>query len=166
MKGQCTSAWCTEQSLCLGKLSGFFPYPSPKYFGRCHMIVLQNLKLSKTSSWEVNGNISFHSKGKQLLWCFCNWAENLERNLKLKKAKNSKRFIFWTVVSVALAQGKICSWEKGLPGARFFSTLTFLVGVALNQYVSVKAISSQIEIFCMDCIIAVYNWNNHLYCVF
>jgi len=66
----------------------------------------------------------------------------LERNLKLKKAKNSRRFIFWTVGSIALAQGKICSWEKGLPGARFFSTLTFLVGVALNQYVAIKVLSS------------------------
>lgn len=37
----------------------------------------------------------------------------------------------------------------------FFNS--FLVGVALNQYVSVKAISSQIEILHMDCIIAVYN---------
>lgn len=62
----------------------------------------------------------------------------MERNLKLKKAKNSRGFIFWTVVSVALAQGKICSWEKGLPGARLFSTLTFLVGVALKLSVSIK----------------------------
>lgn len=63
----------------------------------------------------------FIPKEKQLLCCFLQQAENLERNLKLKKAKNSKRFIFWTVVSAAIAQGKIWSWEKGLPGARVFS---------------------------------------------
>lgn len=112
--------WFIEQTFCLAKLSSFFLIPPQNVLGIVICLYYKTCSYPKPVHEKWTETSLFIPEEKQLLCCFPQWAENLERNLKLKKAKNSKRFIFWTVVSVALAQGKICSWEKGLPGARFF----------------------------------------------
>lgn len=55
------------------------------------MLVLQNLQLSKASSWEVNGNISFHSRGKTTPMLFSSVSWKLGEKPKAKKSKELKK---------------------------------------------------------------------------
>lgn len=75
----------------LSKAEQLFPYSSPECFGHCHMLVVQNLQLPKASSWEVNGNISFHSKGKTTFMLFSSASWKLGEKPKAKKSKELKK---------------------------------------------------------------------------
>lgn len=60
----CWALWKFQKIVHLENFMLSFSLFPQKSSGHCHMIALQNMKLSKASSWEVSGNISFHSKGK------------------------------------------------------------------------------------------------------